>query len=116
MQITETIDFHPELIRALFDCGKTQTSRITPLGKEGDSFTLQHPETMETRDWQISDINRHTLHEVAMHMYKEEGFISENDFMRFWSKVYPEHLNPQRKVFVHALTPVNGGKNEDHNR
>lgn len=100
------IKFHPDMIRAMFDCGKDRTSRFKKLGKVGDTFTLTHPETLEQRKWQIAEINQHTLGEVAMHMYKKEGFVSEEDFMKFWNKIHPERNTPKMKVYVHMLKPI----------
>ena len=101
-----TIKFHPDMIRAMFDCGKDRTSRFKKLGKPGDRFTLTHPDTLEQRKWQISEINQHTLGEVAVHMHKKEGFISEKDFMKFWIKIHPERIDAKLKVYVHLLKPV----------
>jgi hypothetical protein len=100
------VNFHPEMIRAMFDCGKDRTSRFKKLGKIGDTFTLIHPDTLEQRKWQISEINKHTLGEVAIHMHKKEGFVSEEDFMKFWRKVHPERNNPRAHVYVHMLEGV----------
>ena len=102
------VPFHPEMIRAMFDCGKDRTSRFQKLGKVGDRFTLIHPDTLEQRRWKIIEINRHTLKDVSMHMHKQEGFISEDDFMQFWSKIHPERIDPRLKVYVHLLKPANG--------
>lgn len=101
-----TVNFHPEMVRAMFDCGKDRTSRFKKLGKVGDKFTLTHPDTLEQRKWEISEINKHTLGEVAMHMYKKEGFVSEEDFMKFWRKIHPERNNPRAHVYVHMLKGV----------
>jgi aspartate carbamoyltransferase catalytic subunit len=98
-----TVKFHPDMVRAMFDCGKDMTSRFQKLGKVGDKFTLIHPDTLEQRKWQIIDINRHTLGEVTVHMHKQEGFISEKDFMKFWVKIHPERIDPRLKVYVHIL-------------
>jgi hypothetical protein len=104
------VAFHPEMIRAMFDCGKDRTSRFKKLGEIGDTFTLTHPETLEQRKWQIVEINRHTLGEVATHMHKKEGFVSEEDFMLFWMKIHPERVDPKLKVYVHFLKPVVGNE------
>jgi hypothetical protein len=100
------VPFYNEMIRAMFDCGKDRTSRFKKIGNVGDQFALTHPETMEQRWWMIDAIQKHTLGEVAMHMYKKEGFISEEDFMRFWVKMHPTRVTPTHQVFVHILKPV----------
>jgi hypothetical protein len=40
-----------------------------------------------------------------MHMHKKEGFVSEEDFMHFWNKTYPNCNNPDNSVYVHMLAP-----------
>ena len=103
---TITVKFHPEMVRAMFDCGKDRTSRLDMLGNIGDTFNLKHPETHEKRTWRIAEINKHPLKEVAMHMYNKEGFISETDFMKFWNRIYPKCNDPNLTVFVHMLKGV----------
>jgi hypothetical protein len=105
MQNEIKADFHPEMIRAMFDLGKSKASQVKVFGETGDVFSLQHPETKEVRKWMIIGINREKLGDIAMHMYRDEGFVSEEDFMMFWSKRYPELLNPKMNVFVHTLKP-----------
>jgi hypothetical protein len=100
------VDFHPEMVRAMFDCGKEQASRFRKLGDVGDTFTLTHPDTLEQRKWLIREINQHKLGEVAVHMHKQEGFISEEDFMRFWVKINPEKVDSRMRVYVHFLKPT----------
>lgn len=101
--------FHPEMIRAMFDCGTDQASRLKPIGVPGNIFSLKHPETFEVRKWEIIDISRHRLEEVAIHMHKREGFVSEEDFLKFWSKIYPEHLDPRKVIVVHMFKLVGAG-------
>lgn len=98
-----TAKLHPEMIRAMFDCGKKQTSRFNRLGNPGDTITLTHPETDEQRSWIITGIPQHTLGHIAMHMYRQEGFISESDFMQFWAKIYPTKCSAELLLDVHLL-------------
>jgi hypothetical protein len=100
-----TVKFHPDMVRAMFDCGKDRTSRLDLLGDIGNYFNLKHPDTYEQRYWKITAIDVHPLRYVAMHMYKKEGFVSENDFMQFWNKIYPRCSNPDNSVYVHMLAP-----------
>ena len=99
------VKFHPDMIRAMFDCGKDRTSRFKKLGEVGDWFILTHPDTLEKREWQIAAIGKNRLGEVAMHMHKKEGFISEDDFWKFWNRIHPERNTPDLMVFVHMLEP-----------
>ena len=103
------VPFHNEMIRAMFDCGKDRTSRFKKLGDVGDRFELTHPDTLEQRWWMIDAIQKHPLKNVAMHMYQKEGFISEEDFMRFWVKIHPTRVAPTHQVFVHMLKLVENG-------
>lgn len=98
-----TVKFHPDMIRAMFDCGKDRTSRFKKLGQIGDQFSLIHPETRECRTWEITEITQHTLGKVASYMYNQEGFISEDDFMMFWRKLYPDRNSPGLILHVHML-------------
>ena len=100
-----TVTFHPEMVRAMFDCGKTQTARLNILGNIGDTFGLTHPDTQEKGSWTIIEITEHPLWYVAMHMHKKEGFVSETDFMRFWKKLYPKTKHSDTTVFVHTVKP-----------
>lgn len=97
------VKFHPEMIRAMFDCGKDRTSRFKKLGQVGNKFPLTHPETGECRTWEITDINQQTLGKVASQMYNKEGFVSEEDFMRFWRKLYPTRSSVNLLLYVHML-------------
>ena len=101
--------FHNEMIRALFDCGKDRTSRFQKLGKVGDWFTVTHPDTHEQKSWELVKIEKHPLGEIAMHMHKQEGFISEDEFWRYWKKLHPGRNTPDLKVFVHILAPAGTG-------
>ena len=103
------VPFHDEMIRAMFDCEKDRTSRFKKLGQVGDQFVLIHPDTLEQRWWMINAIEKHQLGKVAMHMYQKEGFVSEDDFMRFWSKIHPTRVAPTHQVYVHILKPVEDG-------
>lgn len=105
-----TVKFHPDMVRAMFDCGKNQTARLNILGEVGDLFRLTHPDTQEKGSWVIREINEHPLWYVAMHMHIKEGFVSEDDFMKFWKKLYPKTKHPDTTVFVHTVEP-NGVKN-----
>lgn len=95
--------FHPEMIRAMFDCGTNQTSQLKKLGEIGDKFTLNHPETGNRRTWQITDIREQPLGKVATQMYNLEGFVSEEDFMRFWKKCNSSHSSTNMLIYVHML-------------
>jgi len=101
-----TVKFHPDMIRALFDCGKDRTSRFRKLGEVGNQFSLTHPETGECRTWAITDISKHTLGKVSAYMYNQEGFISQDDFMQFWMKIYPDRSSPDLMLYVHMLKEI----------
>ena len=101
-----TVKFHNEMIRAMFDCGKDRTSRFKKLGEVGNQFSLTHPETGESRNWMITEINEQTLGKVASHMYNKEGFVSEEDFMRFWKKLYPTRSSANLLLYVHMLKEI----------
>lgn len=105
-QNTIKIKLNPEMIRAMFDCGKDRVSRLDIMGSIGDTFNLKHPETKERQSWEITEIKKHPLKEVAMHMYKKEGFVSEEEFMKFWNRAYPKCNDPNLTVFVHMLKGV----------
>lgn len=90
------IPFHESMKKAILDGKKICTSRNKRYGKAGDYFILGD------NMYFITSVMRHTLDEVALALYKEEGFTSSKEFITMWRKLHPlVGYVPTKKVYVH---------------
>lgn len=84
---------------------KTMTSRNRKLAEIGDTFTSFGV------DFVVTDINRHTLKDVAIRFYREEGCETSDEFYQVWKQIYRQfdfrHVQPASMFRrVHEFKPV----------
>lgn len=77
---------------------KTATSRNKRYGDVGDYFYLH--DTIFT----VSKLESKTLDDVATNHYREEGCISQDEFIELWCKIHPiKGFVPDQKVWYHEF-------------
>jgi len=93
-----SVHFLPEFTHRLESFDKVSTTRYHRLGHVGDFFNWNgHFYTIEI-------IRKHHLWFVAKHHFDQEGFISEQAFIDWWSHHYQEKgYHPHHQVFYHRF-------------
>jgi len=90
------IPFHETMQKAIIEGNKTCTSRNKKYGNPEDYFILGE------NIYRLTLVLRCTLEEVASNYYKDEGFISSEDFVSMWNTLHPIlGYVSTKKVYVH---------------
>jgi len=87
--------FTREMEEAIQSDRKVCTSRREQHGTPGDVFTVR------TVDYQIVDVLRVELAEIATLFYRLEGFDSPQEFRDFWVRIYGEPFSGWDMAYVH---------------
>jgi hypothetical protein len=94
------IPFRSQFENAMISDRKTATSRTKLNGKIGDTFkAFGHL-------FEITELHRLTLSDVAQRFYRQEGVESPGDFMQVWQKLHRGVWNPQRLIWLHRFRRI----------
>ena len=97
--------FDPALIELILSGRKRKTTR-KDAHAIGEEFVLKDGTGVKHR-YRITDVERVLLSTVALKHYKEEGFESSLDFIRFWHRAYPiEGYVASKRVYMHSFEEV----------
>ena len=94
------IPFLPEFKERMLSGQKTATSRTKKYGDTGDCF-LAFGAT-----FQLTNVSKVYLHDVASKFYKEEGFDSPAEFRRCWRRIHPRRNNGGITVWLHQFRGI----------
>ena len=90
------IPFHDSMKNAIIEGKKICTNRNKKYGNTGDYFILNG------NMYRLTLVLRGTLEEVASNYYKDEGFLSREDFVSMWNTLHPIlGYVPTKKVYTH---------------
>jgi hypothetical protein len=89
------IKFSKRNQEAVLNNNKSCTSRREIKGMEGDFFKIND------RVFKIEDLQPTFLEDVALTLYKEEGYESPDAFITDWKKLHRGHYNRDQVVIVH---------------
>lgn len=102
------IPFNQEFRELILSGLKTCTSRNKRYGGEGDTFRIFGGK------FEIYFIEKKRLDAVALYHYKQEGFDTSQDFVRFWRKLHPRKgFIPNQEVWVHWWKPYVSNKKKE---
>lgn len=96
------LQFTPEMESAILGGRKCCTSRRERYGNPGDRFIVGD------MIYQIVDVLRVDLGEVAEAYFRLEGFDSVQEFRDFWNRRYKVPDNAWEMVYVHFFSRFGG--------
>jgi hypothetical protein len=100
MTNAEDIPFHDDMKLAIFEKRKFGTSRNKNYGPGIRSFWYGGIKVT----YNVYDVIRLTLDDVAKNHYEDEGFITPDAFIFKWISIHPEKgFVPEQKVWYHKL-------------
>ena len=92
------IPFHQRFIVPIASGNKTYTSRTKKYGKVGDCFYL----VGKVIKCEIVNIRKEKLGIIAKNFWREEGFISREEFIGFWLTIHRK-WTPEKEVWLHRF-------------
>lgn len=95
------LPFREDMRYAIKKLGKIKTSRTSKMGEVDDTFDVDGDEYI------ITSIVKMKLGIVAEKYFREEGFISQEEFWFVWGQIHNRTTwEPEQIVFVHTFEKV----------
>lgn len=79
---------------------KVATSRTKIFGKVGDVFILDNV------CFEITNVTKKTLLEVALSFFLEEGFNTPCEFAEEWVSIHPSGFNKDKIIYFHEFRRI----------
>ena len=101
------LSFSPLMAQRSLINYKVLTTRLSPKGAPGDTFTLS--QNGLTRKFRILEIAHLPLFLIAERLFMLEGFETTGDFIDYWDQLpgYPKYKEAYRSYFpAHFFTSI----------
>jgi hypothetical protein len=99
----EDIPFHYDMKQAIKDLIKCGTTRTKNYGTGTRTFTVDGWDVT----YNVEEVIRTTLEDVATNHYKDEGFNNREGFINKWISIHPGRgFIPDQKVWYHKIGSI----------